>query len=63
MQLVAVDESPAGDIADDGVILPAVPEPAHDIDEFGDQLLLRIKREIFNLLYSEKQRKPGVGDL
>jgi biopolymer transport protein TolQ len=35
-----------------------------DIDEFGDQLLLRLKREIFNLLYSEKQsRKSGISDL
>jgi biopolymer transport protein TolQ len=32
-----------------------------DIDEFGDQLLLRLKREIFNLLYSEKQFKQAAG--
>ena len=35
VQLVPVDESAGGDVADDGVVLPAVPEPADDLDGIG----------------------------
>ena len=35
VQLVAVDEPPGGDVADDGVVLPAVPQPADDLDGVG----------------------------
>ena len=35
VQLVPVDEPPGGDVADLGVVLPAVPEAAHDLDEVG----------------------------
>jgi biopolymer transport protein TolQ len=30
-----------------------------EMDEFGDQILLRLKREIFSLLYGDKQRPAG----
>ncbi len=30
-----------------------------ELDEFGDQVLLRLKREIFALLYSDKHRQAG----
>ena len=35
VELVPVDEAAGGDVADDGVVLPAVPEPAHDLDGVG----------------------------
>jgi hypothetical protein len=35
VQLVAVDEPAGGDVPDLGVVLPAVPEPAHDLDVVG----------------------------
>ena len=35
VQLVAVDEPAGGDVADIGVVLPAVPQPAHDLDHVG----------------------------
>ncbi len=35
VQLVAVDEPSGGDVADDGVVLPAVPEPAGHLDRVG----------------------------
>ena len=35
MQLVPVDEPSGGDVADDGVVLPAVPEPADHLDGVG----------------------------
>ncbi len=35
VQLVAVDEASGGDVADDGVVLPAVPEPADHLDGVG----------------------------
>ena len=35
VQLVPVDEPAGGDVADDGVVLPAVPEPAGDLDGVG----------------------------
>ena len=35
VQLVAVDEAAGGDVLDDGVVLPAVPQPAHDLDDVG----------------------------
>jgi hypothetical protein len=35
VQLVAVDEPAGGRVADLGVVLPAVPEPADDLDVVG----------------------------
>ena len=35
MRLAAIDEPAGGHVADDGVILPAVPEPADDLDRVG----------------------------
>ena len=35
MHLVPVDEPPGGDVADLGVVLPAVPEPPDDLEEVG----------------------------
>ena len=35
VQLVAVDEAAGGDVLDDGVVLPAVPQPADDLDGVG----------------------------
>ena len=35
VQLVPVDEPPAGDVADGGIVLPAVPETARDFNGIG----------------------------
>ena len=35
VELVAVDETAGGDVADDGVVLPAVPQPPDDLDGVG----------------------------
>ncbi|MFW6254769.1 MAG: MotA/TolQ/ExbB proton channel family protein [Chitinivibrionales bacterium] len=32
-----------------------------EMDEFGDQALLRLKREIFSLLYGDRDRQPPAG--
>ena len=47
VQLVAVDEAAGGDVLDDGVVLPAVPQPADDLDDVGglvEQVAQRVRR-------------------
>jgi hypothetical protein len=48
VQLVAVDEAAGGDVPDLGVVLPAVPQPAHRFDVVGG-LVEEVARELFRL--------------
>src|ERR1017187_3251453 len=64
VQLAAVDEPAGGDVADLGVVLPAVPQPPDDLDVVGglveqlaDQLL---DRRVSAVLDAEPRERPAA---